>query len=938
MVLLFMVTPSLSLILACRKCYDNYCFQFTITGFTQAYKGVTETRESKCQQGNQKDAITTTKDGEDQFDCSVTHRMLIQEKTVENSSNLTKSELDQPNDSHTQTDGDQHINLIDFSDTKVEESKVDSLVFDNTLPEKLSTSLQPVSPTKYQGIDADGVTPNVPLQSAAGEQVTITDGQAPVMPLHVHWQPTLPTGISQGVAPTRTNVPLENMSELNQPNDLHTQTDEDQRINLIDFSDTKVEESKVDSLVFDNTLPEKLSTSLQPVSPTKYQGIDADGVTPNVPLQSAAGEQVTITDGQAPVMPLHVHWQPTLPAGISQGVAPTCTNVPLETAGKELSILNSVLTIPPYDQSALLGSTHPGVVLSNSPSVSSGTSQGVVPTCTNVPPEAAGEQPVILNSVLAVLPHDQAALLGSTHHGVVLPNSPSISSGTSQGVVPTCTNVPPEAAGEQPVILNSVLAVLPHDQSTLLGSTHHGVVLLNSLPISSGKQDGIASPYDQAVVPPDGTPQVTVTSVILQQQSSTGDPDDDMEIVTNSEAEETPIQRSQNDSTISSASSKNFSVPYESKTHKQVNSSQNLPQTDDSRLQSTTSPLTVSGLRHSSSFSTALPSYDSSSSYSSHTPSKPSYDSPLIGRKIPTSAHPTSSSTHHTRSSRSYIKSQIHDFQPQLTSKSKNATFDHTKGTPHGRLSSTAKSHSSTVSSQASYKESRPFDDVECDELEVHTSPSRPSKTDPPNALSETDNSQLQSTTSAPTIQVSGLRHSSSFSTALPSYDSSSSYSSYTPSKPSYDSPLIGRKTLTSTRPASNSTHHTRSSMPYIKSAIHDYQPQLTSKSKRTTSDHTKGTQHVRLNSTSKSYSSPVSSQPIYKRSGQLAVHSHTNSSSSNKNTTSQSKVGLPKSLSSPLTSPLSTPNPPSYQYKYSYSSSSRPHSRNPVTGADWYG
>lgn len=194
---------------------------------------------------------------------------------------------------------------------------------------------------------------------------------------------------------------------------------------------------------------------------------------------------------------------------------------------------------------------------------------------------------------------------------------------------------------------------------------------------------------------------------------------------------------------------------------------------------------------------------------------------------------------------------------------------------------------------------------------------------------------QLQSTTLPPTS--SRLKRSSSFSTMLPSYDSSSSYSSYTPSKSSYDGPLVGRKMPTSTHPTSSSTHHTRSSMPYIKSVMHDYQPQLTSKSKRTISDHTKGTQHVRLKSTSKSYSSPVSSQPIYKQSGQLAVHSHTNSSSSNKNTTSQSKVGLPKSLSSPPTSSISSPDPPSYKYSDSYSSRLRPRPRNPVTGADWY-
>ena len=291
-------------------------------------------------------------------------------------------------------------------------------------------------------------------------------------------------------------------SEHDQQHDSQTQTNGDQRENLIDLSDTKVEESKVDKLVVDNRLPEKLPLPLQPVSPsTNYQGIAADAVAPNVPLQSAAGEQVTVTDGQTPVMPLHV--QSTLPTS---------------------------------------------------------TSQGVVPTCTNVPPETAGEQLSILNSLLAVLPHDQAALLGGTHPGVVLPNSPSISSGTSQGVAPTCTNVPPEAAGEQPAILNSVLAVLPHDQSALLGGTHPGVVLPNSPSISSGRLDGIAShsgipPIDQAVVPPDGIPQVTAPTTELQQPSSTGDPDDDMEIATNGEVGETPSildQTSQNDPTAGS--------------------------------------------------------------------------------------------------------------------------------------------------------------------------------------------------------------------------------------------------------------------------------------------------------------------------------------------------------------------------------------------------
>ena len=227
-------------------------------------------------------------------------------------------------------------------------------------------------------------------------------------------------------------------SEHDQQLDSQIQTDGDQHKNLIDFSNPKLEESKVDSLVFDNRLPEKLPLPLQPVPPsTNYQGIAADAVTPNVPLQSAAGEQVTVTNGQAPVMPLHV--QSTLPAGTSQDVAPT-----------------------------------------------------------TVPPEAAGEQPVILNSILAVLPHDQLALLGSTNSGVVLPNCP---------------------------------------------------------PISAERQDGITSPYDQAVVPPDGTPQVTVPTTELQQPSSTGDPDDDMEIATNGEVGVTPSilgQTSQNNPIASS--------------------------------------------------------------------------------------------------------------------------------------------------------------------------------------------------------------------------------------------------------------------------------------------------------------------------------------------------------------------------------------------------
>ena len=180
---------------------------------------------------------------------------------------------------------------------------------------------------------------------------------------------------------------------------------------------------------------------------------------------------------------------------------------------------------------------------------------------------------------------------------------------------------------------------------------------------------------------------------------------------------------------------------------------------------------------------------------------------------------------------------------------------------------------------------------------------------------------QLQSTTLPPTS--SRLKRSSSFSTMLPSYDSTSSYSSYTPSKLSYYSPLIGRKMPTSTRPASSSTHHTQSSMPHIKSAMHNYQSQLTSKSKEPTTDHTKGTPHGRSGSTSKSHGNPVRIQ-----NRPLTVHTlnfgHTNSSSTTKKNATKVKVTAPNRLSPPPTTSL--PSPPSYSY------SGRSHSKSPIT------
>ena len=154
-----------------------------------------------------------------------------------------------------------------------------------------------------------------------------------------------------------------------------------------DEHEAKQENSKVDSLVIGTSLPDGLLQPLQPVSPAmSSQGISAEAEMTSVPLQLAAGEEATVTNDQTPVMPLHI--QPTLPAGTSQGVVPTSTNVPPETAGEPSAIASTsdVRDVLIFNETVSPGSTPQSTVLPNCPTHSSGNHNGIASDVPDMPP------------------------------------------------------------------------------------------------------------------------------------------------------------------------------------------------------------------------------------------------------------------------------------------------------------------------------------------------------------------------------------------------------------------------------------------------------------------------------------------------------------------------------------------------------------------------